>query len=436
MKPAPSDLYAAVAVTPTFFLYNVGSIKPLEDFGPGIQMSLPKTESIPDDPNRLPPARRRRARRLLAPFYADERSAYLDDLAHRTSPSFDFFLFSAIAAVIFSLALITEAPALLLLGALVAPFMGPVIGLSLGTVVGSIKLVLRSLGGLLIGLLLVFAAAWLAGYLSTRFDLSPDLSQAYIHAQLSWSSLLVLSIVSIISAAALANTNHRPGFMAAARVASVGLAYGICVPLSAAGFGLGSGASHLFPDGLVVMVIHLSWAALFAALALVVMGCRPLTLFGYTFGAAVTLMGVTVIVGLSGLGAVFGTGIALPTPTFTLTATITPSLTITPSPVPPTETPTPSLTPTQTDTPVPSRTPTATPMYAIVRSPQDGGARMRSEPGFAGATIQIYLNGTLLIVLDETVEIDGYVWVKVRAPDGNEGWMLASLLSGANSPPG
>ena len=60
------------------------------------QMSLPKTESFPDDPDLMPPARRRRARRLLAPLEADERAATIDHLARRSSPTFDFFIFSAL----------------------------------------------------------------------------------------------------------------------------------------------------------------------------------------------------------------------------------------------------------------------------------------------------------------------------------------------------
>ena len=69
-------------------------------------MSLPKSENFPDDPDLLPPARRRGARRLLAPLDADERAATIDHMAHRTSPSFDFFLFSLVAGVFFGIALL------------------------------------------------------------------------------------------------------------------------------------------------------------------------------------------------------------------------------------------------------------------------------------------------------------------------------------------
>jgi hypothetical protein len=102
-------------------------------------MSLPKSDNIPDDPDLLPPARRRRARRLLAPLEVDERTIVLDQVRRRTSPSFDFFLFSVIAGIIFSLGLMLDSPVVLVLGAIFAPLMAPVIGLSLATVVGSYK---------------------------------------------------------------------------------------------------------------------------------------------------------------------------------------------------------------------------------------------------------------------------------------------------------
>ena len=73
-------------------------------------MSLPKTERIPDDPDLMPPTRRRRARRLLAPLEADERAIVLDQFRRRTSPSFDFFLFSVVSGVIFCSGIVLECP--------------------------------------------------------------------------------------------------------------------------------------------------------------------------------------------------------------------------------------------------------------------------------------------------------------------------------------
>src|SRR4030042_155798 len=128
-------------------------------------MSLPKTEDIPRHRDLMPPARRRRARRLLAPLEADERAIVLDQLRRRTSPTFDFFLFSILSAAIFCIGLFLDSPVVLVLGAVFAPLMAPVVGLSLGTAVGSYKFFARSLVGLAIGGLLVFIVGVAAGLL-------------------------------------------------------------------------------------------------------------------------------------------------------------------------------------------------------------------------------------------------------------------------------
>ena len=311
-------------------------------------MNLPITEHIPDDPDRLPPARRRRARRLLAPLDADERAAFVDEIAHRASPTFDFFLFSLLAGVVISAGLMLDQPAILLLGSLVAPLMAPVVGLSLATVVGSIRFFLRSLVGFLIGSALVFLAGLLAGYL-TRYWSPPTLIQAHSHAQLSWANFLVLAIGAVFTSAAMLHDGQRSA------VASVALAYTLYIPIAIAGFGLSSTTPNLWPDGLVVYSIHLAWAALLGAITLVIFGYRPLTLFGYTFGGALTLLGIILLIGLGGTGAVVGGQMALPTPIPSATSTITLTPTLTLTPVPPTATP--SSNPNLHNHPYPHRNP-------------------------------------------------------------------------------
>ena len=119
-------------------------------------MSLPNSENYPDDPDLLPPARRRRAHRLLAPLDADERAATIDRLASRTSPSYDFFVFSFIAGIFIGIGFFLDSSVILLIGAIFAPLMSPVVGMALGTIIGSYKFFFRSLLGLLIGCVLVF----------------------------------------------------------------------------------------------------------------------------------------------------------------------------------------------------------------------------------------------------------------------------------------
>jgi hypothetical protein len=382
-------------------------------------MSLPTSVQHPDDPDKLPPARRRRARRLLAPLEADERTAFLDKVAHRASPSFDFFLFSLVSGVVLGIGLILDTPALLLLGALLAPMMAPVVGISLGTVIGSAKFFLRSLIGLLIGSLFVLGAGFVVG-IATLYYSPASLNQAYFHAQLSWSNFLVLALGACFTAAGMLSDNRNPA------VPSIALAYQLYIPLAVAGFGLSSGIPHLFPDGLVVFVIYLAWSTLLGAFTLAILGLRPLTLFGYTLGGAVTLLVILLLIGISGAGAVYGGQVALPTATPTATFTITPTLTHTPTAVPPTDTPTPTLTSTPTTTPTTPPTPTPTPLFALVLTTSGEGALLREQPG--GIVIGSYFDGTLLQVLPGSVEIEGVVWVRVTTPDGKSGWMVQTLL--------
>lgn len=382
-------------------------------------MNLPQTEQFPDDPDRLPPARRRRARRLLAPLDADERAALVDEIAHRASPTFDFFLFSLLAGIVISAGLVLDQPAILLLGALLAPLMAPVVGLSLATVVGSVRFFLRSLVGFLIGSALVFLAGFIAGYLARSWPASP-LLQAYSHAQLSWANFLVLALGAIFTSAAMLRDTQRPV------IASAALAYTLYIPIAVAGFGLSSATPDLWPDGLVVYTIHLAWAALLGAITLVVFGFRPLTLFGYTFGGALTLLGIILLIGLGGTGAVVGGQMALPTPIPSATRTITPTSTLTLTPVPPTDTPTPTWTYTNTPTPTETFTPTPTPVFAQVQTADGTGVLLRDEPG--GVVVGSYFDGTRMQILPGEISQDGVVWVRVIAPDGIDGWIVRRLL--------
>jgi hypothetical protein len=400
-------------------------------------MSLPKTEQTPDDPKNLPPARRRRAQRTLLPQKESEHEAFLDTLGHRVSPTFDFFFFSLIAALVLSLGIWLDSPSLLVLGALLAPLMAPLVGLSLGSVTGSMRFFTRSLVGLLIASGIVSIVGFIAGL--AAFTLMPppiEIIQAYFHARLDWTSFLVLTLGSVLTTLWLVR-NRR-----SAAVASVALSYEFFVPLTVAGFGLGAGLDHLWPDGLVVFIIYLAWAALLSAVTLLVLGFRPLTLFGYTLGGAMLLLGILVVVGLSGAGVAFGGQVALPTPipslTPTSTMTMTPSLTPSASstPIPPTATPTWTVTPSITPSPTLTFTPSSTPIFAIINAEEGGGAILRAQPGWGTDQVTSVLNGTTVQIINEKpAEVGNVLWLNVRIPDGREGWMLETTLLVATPAP-
>jgi hypothetical protein len=393
-------------------------------------MSLPKTEYIPDDPDLMPPARRRRARRLLAPLEADERAIMLDQVRRRTSPSFDFFLFSVISGIIFCVGLMLDSPILLVLGAIFAPLMAPVIGLSLATVVGSYKFFGRSLVGFAIGSVIVFVIGVGAGLLG-RVWIPASLSQAYLNAELSAINFIVLTVGAILTAATMVHHERSPS------APSVALAYTLYLPLVVAGFGLGSGVPHLFPDGLVVFAIHLVWGALLGAITLAILGFRPITILGYTLGGVVTLIGLALVVGVGAYSTTlgwFGSPLAVPTYTPTATYTLTPTppipptVTHTSTPVPPTLTPTITLTPTLTPKPTETFTPTTAPVYARIGPVE--GATIRSGPGFDSSPVYpAVIQGTLVQLLGYAQDKEGLTWVQVRViEDDRQGWILQSSL--------
>lgn len=395
-------------------------------------MNSLNSEYAPDDPNQLPPARRRRARRLLIPLGADERAELLDELAHRTSPSFDFFLFSFLAGLVLSLGLLLNSYSLLLLGILITPVMAPAIGISFGTVIGSMRFFFRSFIGLLIGGGLVVLAGAVVGW-GVSLGLPHNLVLAPNFAQLAWDNFIVLVTGMVLTAAFMVNSDRKP------LIPSLAVAFELYLPLALAGIGLTSGFPNLFPDGLVVFAIYLAWAALLGAFTLALLGFRPLSPFGYTLSGAVALIGVILLIGISGAGAAIGGQMGLPTPvpTYTFTPTpVPPTATLTPTPVPPTATLTPTLTPTLTSTATTTPSPTPTPVYAYInaKTGDPPGARIRREP--EGEVIRSYLNNTLVQVLPETVELNGLVWVHIRiVEDGTEGWILQSLLLVATPSP-
>ena len=394
-------------------------------------MSIPKTNHNPENLEELPPARRRRAERHLIPDDLDPDTKKVDEVAQRTSPSFDFFLFSLFAAAILAVGILLNTPALLLLGVLAAPPMTPVIGISLGTVTGSLKFFGQRFISSLLASGLVFLVGILGG-LAGRALRPQETTYAISHAQVSWSHLIVLFVGTTFTVLSVVNKKHSP------LLPSVALAYELFVPLTVAGFGLGRNVQYLWPDGLVVFATHLALVALLGTVIFLFLGFRPLTFLGYTLGSVVSILSIILLIGLSGAGAIFGGNVALPTSTptpITPTATptpIPPSSTPTPTPIPPPSTPSPPLTFTPTASTTPSPTPSPTPIYAIINASELGGAVIRTGPSFDAPRLTSLLNGNAVEIIDPnpTEDEEGYNWIHVRlfTDEREEGWILESLI--------
>ena len=366
---------------------------------------------------------------------ADERAAILDGLARRAFPSFEFFLFAFFAGVVLGAAYLLDSPAVLLLGVLLAPLLTPWAGLTLAILTGSWRFFFMTLGVLLVGSLLVFLTGALAG-LAGHLWLPLPLFHATIHSHLWWPDLFIVALGAILLIISFVRSEQKPV------LPSILLAYGLFLPLSAGGVGLGISLkallpvpvlapSTIWPDGVLVFLVHLVLAVLTGGITLAALRFKPLKASGYFLPLLLGLVCLAVLFSLTGLTKILRDGIvatrrAAPTPT---SGRIVPSMTQTS-----TRTPTPSFTPTASDTPTATATLEPTPSYAMITAPQEfGGANVRSEPG-GGIPLATLNNGITVQVLPEIQNVDGADWVRIRWGDV-EGWVLTSVLTATTVTP-
>ncbi|MFZ5820546.1 MAG: DUF389 domain-containing protein, partial [Chloroflexota bacterium] len=420
-------------------------------------MDFPEQPAPPPEPwpPERPPAsraRRRRARRTFFPRDAEGRAAVLEALAHRAYPTLELFIFSLLCGAILGLGYILDSQGLLFFGILLAPLMAPWVGLTLASVSGAPRLFAQTLAGLLVSAFLVFLAGALSGLASRLFE-PLTLTQAFLHSRLWIPDLVILALGAVLLTASFVRSEDKP------YLPSVLVAYELFLPLSAGGFGVGSGVGDLWPHGVLVFTVNLAWATLFGLLTLVALRFRPLSAAGYGFALAVLAVSISTVVWLAQPG-------RAPSPPATApTATSLPAATPLPS-QPPSATPPPTATqvllrPTATestpeaDTPTASPTsateaaslpaigadtttpfPESTPIYALIRAREGGGAFLRKEPG--GSVLATLDNGSIVQILPGTQEKNGAVWIHVivtRDEIRVEGWIIQDVLETATPVP-
>lgn len=388
--------------------------------------------------SRIDEARRKRRQRLLIPSGKSERALYLNEIAKRLVPGVEYFAFSLVAGLVIAAGILLDSPALLILGALLAPFMAPAVGLGFSTVIGSLSFFLRSTGALLIGALLVFGSGALAGWISGLFIEVP-LTEAQRFTSFTVPDFLLLTVGAVL---AIYLTIRMP--KQRSLVASVPLAYEIYVPVAVAGFGLTSSYADFFPKALYTALVNIAWVILVGTITLAVLKMRPFRLFGYALTAAIigaALYGLYITSAL-------GSAVQLQMEPF---VTRTPKIVASVTDANPTKTlpaatpeftPSSSVTPQLTNTLAPTRTPTLTitpkptPVWAKVYSATYTGVLVRKTPGFDGAYLTSVENDSLIQVLPEVELVDGVYWAHVLLEDGRDGWMVRSLLITATPVPG
>ncbi len=428
-KPAPDSEQPQNEASPsgTEFYFPPLKGEGMADFTP-----LPG-RSKNREPIQLPgPGAARRRKRPNRPIItrpdASELGQRFESMAYRAAPTFDFFLFSLIAGAILGLGYLFDAPAILLVGLLLAPVLTPWVGAVLAAVIGETPFLKQTIGGFLTALFMIFITGLLAGLISRIFVPVPVITQALLHAQLLVFDLLLVAAGTIALTIAFVQSEDKP------LLTSLMVAYEIYLPASAAGFGLGSGAENLWPQALLVLLVHLAISIVLALIVFYYMGFRPLETSGYI------MLGLIAVGSLAVVFAVFAWGnnprgaqapgtpigpkstpaTAVVRPTFTLVPQVTPS---------PTElflTPTPSLTATITSIP--------TPIYGRVGKL---GAYLDDEPG--GTAITTLDSGYLVEFLPDSPSIlEGTTWVRVQVKTSTRdmvGWVRLDFIVTATPGP-
>jgi len=409
-------------------------------------------EPSPTPEPAIPPrARRRRRGQLVIPRDAEGRAALIQSLAHRAHPTYELFVFALLCGAILGLGYFFDSQAVLIFGILLAPLLTPWIGLLLSALTGSPRFFFETFAALLISSALIFLSGLLAGF-AVRAFLPRTLNEAFLHSQLWWLDLIVLALAAVILTVSFVRSEDKPF------LPSIMLAYELFLPLSASGFGLGSGVAGIWPNGMLVFLVHFAWAGLFGMLTLIALRFLPTNLNGFVFSTGSLLIFVALLVFLMTGGnwklpsmllqpSVPTAVPMLPTLALNLPATSTEGSFVQTSPTPLIETSTPvPLTPAtlatlavtlpQADTPTFTLTIQPTPVYARIDATQANGANLRVSPN--GKFIIELDNGTIVEVQPDTQDVNGVIWAHVIAIRNNQrydGWILQSVLAIATPVP-
>ena len=429
-------------------------------------MTFPNEPTQPPEP---PPesrisarARRRRARRTFFPKDAEGRTAVIASLAKRAYPSYELFIYSLLCGAMLGVGYIFDSYGLLVLGILFAPLMAPWFGLILSAISGMPRLFFQTAAGLLISAVLVFGTSALAG-LASRLILPHTFNAAFTLSRLWWPEMIVVAFGAILLTVSFVRSESKP------YLPSVVIAYGLFMPLSASGFGIGNGIGDLWPHGALVSLVYLAWSSIFGLLTLAILRFRPLSGARYAFALGVFAISILTVFWLTEPSKAQTAELATePTlPAAALPLEPPPDETSTPAAFPsattvllePTETESilkesPEVASTALDenvTPVPltldvtlpvteTRTstpaPEPTPIYAVIRAREGGGAYIRKEPG--GNVLATLDNGSVVQILPETQDYNGVLWIHIVATRNDirvEGWIIQTVLETATPVP-
>jgi hypothetical protein len=121
------------------------------------------------------------------------------------------------------------------------------------------------------------------------------LFHANIHLHLWWPDLFIVVLGAAFLAISFVRSEQKPV------LSSIMLAYGLFLPLSAGGVGLGLGILPIWPNGVLVFLAHLALSILVGGLTLAAMRFKPMKASGYLLPFLVGLLSLATLAYLTGL---------------------------------------------------------------------------------------------------------------------------------------
>ena len=387
-------------------------------------MSLPSSETIPDDFNQLPPAQKRRIRHSLRSAGESELQSLLLELKRRSTPGYDFFLLAILGALLMGVALLLGSPILFVAAAICVPILTPLMGISISPSLRNLPFLLQSFASLLICVVLYFGFGSLAGSIAQAVNQSANF-QLPIYAQSNWIGWVVLIITAILAAILMLR------YEIDAHLSGVLISFLVFTPIAAAGFYMTNGSGEPWGNLLLLGLTYLACSAFLIMLTFLILGLTPRKSIGWLI---FLITGMAFILLL-----IFSGGVkppleemkiepvtSTPCPIATCSSDEEASVCLLPIVSTPTGKATETKTPEPTLTSTVTLNPSPTPVLVTVRA--DTGAVIREGPGYDNPIVAYASDGSKIQMLDETFLNGTIEWVKVIANDGTVGWILKSLL--------
>lgn len=382
-------------------------------------MNLPTSETQPDGLHSGPSLRKDQESLPSRDSSESDRRGYLFALTNRTKGTAEHHTWLLVSSAVLLFALIFNSSLLVVIAALVAPFLGPLMGPALAAATPSWGKFGRSLVNLLITLLAYFAAGWLAGMIPTA---NGYLALPHIHllrsTSLEWWVLIIAS--GLTTWFFLHNSEH-------ARLSSTLLTYLIFFPAALAGMLYQRSPDQTWLAVMLIVTARLGAALVITGFVFWLQGLAPIKSHGWVMAVATTVLA------LSAIGAFSTSKFILTSSSSTTQTPITPLVTETSAPTKSHASPTaPLSTPTVRETATPTKSPTLTPTSTITpvsaKVISANGVIVRWQPD-KKAEVLTYLNldGTVFLLGEQAV-VGTDIWEKVMVGEGEIGWIMGRFL--------